>query len=325
MHVGDDIVIYTHNLSEAAAIVSEVGASPLRMNPAKQSVGAVTSEFLRVAVGAQASRGYANRCISSVVSGNWTHLVKVEPGEALQMFVSNAWTLRNRTGNTAITDLMVTSMERLTGIPVTEGREVLRGNVQVNDLPYRSNKRRVCTYTYDHAKTQVRSHSMFGTLTKSYATHDYLSGHCDPFEREVLEKYRLGVKQAMFEASYAKTFVERMPHNHRISRDTSFKRGPNKYGGEVDTAGAVFDRKAEPGVLSGYPILQLVRNALTDSMLKDILSMLGRVDAVDPYFTAWGTQSRGVNVDGWLPFSDASRAGGRTQCDTLYVGYPIYV
>jgi len=96
IHVGDDVFIAAPDSGVAAAVLDAVGASGVRMNPTKQSIGRGVSEFLRMAIGADGTYGYVARSIASIISGNWVSEKRLSLDEAMNSLVNSSWSMINR-------------------------------------------------------------------------------------------------------------------------------------------------------------------------------------------------------------------------------------
>jgi hypothetical protein len=322
VHVGDDVFIAAHDMQQAADIVGALMASPLRMNPAKQSVGGVTCEFLRMAVGKDGAYGYPARSVASIVSGNWVNEVKLEPLEAIRSMVGSSWTLMNRTGNRGLYSLLVPSVVRMTRLKRSVVEDVLSCRVALGTGPQlRSGSRRRTVYLKEKRVPGAQDETAGG----DYATRAYLTSHVSEVERLALTFVDHGVKNAMLNASYAKTLASRARGGSEDKVAISATRSES-YPHSVCTVEMALGMSAKKGVLSKYPIIHLVANGLREHELRALVGVVeGDRDAVDIHAEAFGSSARGVVVDGWLPYSDASWLGGRVACDVLAVTFPVMV
>lgn len=61
MHVGDDVVCVSASLESIARVAIELMRSPIKAKAEKQSMGNLSSEFLRMCTRGQTTRGYVAR------------------------------------------------------------------------------------------------------------------------------------------------------------------------------------------------------------------------------------------------------------------------
>lgn len=108
-HCGDDVVTFgtEYNVSQ---FVNRVTESAFRINPAKQSVGFVCGEFLRVAFTQKEARGYGARAVSSIVSGNWVTDNRLDKKSYTETLVRGAWTINSRFKTHGLGTLFVTAL-----------------------------------------------------------------------------------------------------------------------------------------------------------------------------------------------------------------------
>jgi hypothetical protein len=320
VHVGDDVFIAAHDMAQAADIATRLMESPLRMNPTKQSVGGVTCEFLRMAVGKTCAYGYPARSVASIVSGNWVSEVKLEPLEAVRSMIGSVWTLMNRAGNRELYKLLVPSVVRMTRMSKRLVADVLSCKVALGAGPQlRAGSRRRTVFLRE-VKVPGGSEERLGN---DYATKAYLTSHLSEVERVALSLVDHGVQQAMLNASYAKTLASRARDGSEGMMAISASRSES-YPHSVCTVEEALGTSAKKGVLSKYPIVHLVANGLRERDLRSLVQLAGGDrDAPDIHAEAFGSTARGVIVDGWLPYSDASWLGGRVVCDVLVVTFPV--
>jgi hypothetical protein len=323
IHVGDDVYISASGMDQAADVMERVSLSPLRMNPVKQSVGIYTAEFLRMAISRSMVWGYMARAVASTVSGNWLGEYKMGPLAALKTMIQNAWTLANRSGGELVVDCLVSAVVRVTQLPRKTVSEILHGRVSVNDGPVRGRNVNVrCIWLNE--KGLLTRHEAGRLVYKSYATKDYLSEHCADVERKGMALLGHGVMQAMVEASYGRTIAEQLPIE-TVPSELKLLNMHTRHAIGIETVTSALARRPVKGVLSAYPLLQLMRNGLGHRDVLELLAYMRVPAGRDPWLTAWGSEARGVVVDGCLPYSDACYLGGRMVADVLHVETPIRV
>jgi len=323
IHVGDDVYISAPTIEATERIMNRVKSSPLRMNPMKQSIGFLSAEFLRIAHTETHANGYIARAIASTISGNWVSLVRASAEEGLNSMLSNAWTIMNRSCDRSMSKMLVNSFCRITGCKKGLAQALLAGEVAVNDGPIygRSHFRRKVRMTIGGNKPSI-DYDELSRLPKN-ATTAYLTNYTSRVERLGLELVGSGVRFAMLDSSYRKTLTSNAPD----VRLTHLNFSPIKVEfivGSV-TAEVVLERQPVRGVLSTYPILQLIRHQLSNQMLAKCIQELDvEVDPYDIEKQAWGSEARGVICDGYIPYSDARHLGSRMTEDVLKIQYPIY-
>lgn len=329
MHVGDDVYISCRGYEEAGSIMDALPGTGLRMNPAKQSVGTVSGEFLRMAVGPNMAYGYAARTVASLISGNWANDYRLAPDEALRSMVGQLWAFKNRTKNLRAGLLAVSTLCRITGWSRGLCEKVALCKVSVNGSPtqeeHQTSSRWELTLeqrTVDATPGRVGKYPI--KMLRHTASSDYLSSCATPVELTAMGLAGVGVLQAMVESSYRKTLVE--PE----AEDTSTAGAGLKFtrvktqllAGSVDASEAL-SRRPDVGLLSKYPLLQLMKGRLNKKILANLLRLVGDSGYGDVYRKAWGTEARTVTVVGWIPYADATRLGGRVTEDILYTTFPM--
>jgi hypothetical protein len=84
--------------------------------------------------------------------------------------------------------------------------------------------------------------------------------------------------------------------------------------------------KPDKGLLSGYPILELIKGHLDDSMIRDLLAFTGHTAlTAPPRVAAFGQESIGGVIRGWASFSDACRLAHASQGGMVMVMTPYYI
>nr|UXL82821.1 RNA-dependent RNA polymerase [Conidiobolus chlamydosporus totivirus 3] len=319
VHVGDDVYMSVPDSAQLDGVVSAMLASPCRMNTAKQSIGVVASEFLRVATSGSGSYGYLARSIASTVSGNWVNELKLSPMEGLQTIVNHARTLINRSGDTDAWMLLVPCAWRMTGLGKTVLREILSGRAGFNGGPVwgKSTQRRDYTIM-----TSRRSDAMLPMGVSGNATSDYLSKAATDIERYALESVGVSVKSAMLRSSYTKSLAGAGVDMLRLV--VSGTRMKRVYG-NVHVS-ELLKTSLKEGVLAQFPLLHLLKSALTQRETRELVGLAGGdMSAPDIFAEAWGETTTGKVVDGWLSYADAGLLSGRTYCGVMYTSHPMYV
>lgn len=320
MHVGDDVYIGASSFSAAAQIVTQVGQSPFRLQPIKQSVGSYTCEFLRTAIGRDGAYGYLARSVAAIVNGNWVNEVKLGSMDALKSMVGNSWTLMARSQSHQVYRLLVPSVVRMTRLSRATVEEFLSCKTALNDGPCLRSATRASRWIV----RQVQSARESANLRKygSKATDAYMCEHVSPVEASALMMVDGSVKNVMLAASYKKTLAEQAPHGSQD--ELAVASGRSFILGQAVTVSEALGMTAKTGCLAKYPLIQLVKNNLTEADLRYLVELAaGDNYATDIKAEAFGSESHGVIVDGWLPYSDACALGNRVSADVLRVTYPV--
>lgn len=318
VHVGDDVYVMTSGLPDAALLMEQLLVSPILAKPEKQSMGDKSAEFLRMCITDRRVMGYVCRSISTTIMANWVSDLRLNAPDALQSMVTNAWTLGNRCCDPDIGTLLKSSVCRMTGLDGDVASALLSGRAALNDGPARARgtliRRYEVTFLGGKAKSEMRSY-------KAKATRAYCENHITPIEMEALRLSQASVFGAMCEASYVKSLM-----------DVSNGNEDSKFGHDVveRVAGVyssarleeVQETKPEPGLLERYPIIQLIKNQLSKSVLRLIMRDVseGRTDLMsdeDLYVTAWGRREKGCAIHGYLGYSDAASLSALTKAGMI--------
>jgi len=332
MHVGDDVYVACATHAEAARVLENVKGCKLRMNTMKQSVGAYTAEFLRVATSRDASYGYVARSIAACVEGNWANAARLDPVEHLRTMVSHAWTLENRSICTPVSLMLTSAICRYSGLKRGTVERLVRGTLALGNSPVR---RRDNCYESIEVKLnskvkEVRRAEVIEKVDelggKGYAVGDYLEKHVAPVEIAALTSLGTSVGNVMVEASYSKS-LSRVGDYAKVDSGLIVISRRVFVSGTVSAEEILRTRRSveDVGVLDGYPIIHLVKSGLTTQMVRDLLTMLGVSHGDNPWKTAFTEKSYGGAVNGVLSYSDASSLLSRTDAGILTCRHPMFV
>ncbi len=319
MHVGDDVFVASPDLKTVALIAEQLEHSPIVAKPEKQSMGTVSSEFLRMCTRGTITQGYLCRSIASCIMGQWVSDVRLSPEEGLQTMISAGWTIGNRSRDIEMADLLLASVCRITSLNATVASKLLQGKAALNDGPSRLEGMHSETYVvkfdskiFADSKKHVR---------KARAVKDYLSEHIQEEDRNILSHMQTSVKAVMGDASYEKSekdisagaiiepIVRVLDHVVR-----------GVYTG-TKLSELMFAR-VEKGVLEDNPILNLVKRQmdaeeLSFALLEYGVGLTGYETYEELYRKAWGTKGFGRAILGFLPYGEAS--GLARACKTDYI------
>ncbi|AAK11656.1 putative RNA dependent RNA polymerase [Gremmeniella abietina RNA virus L1] len=315
LHVGDDVYFGVRTYAEAGEVVTRIKNSPLRMNRMKQSVGHVSTEFLRNATSGRSTYGYFARAVASTVSGNWVNEMALSPSEALSSIIGAARTLVNRSGAVNLPLLLHPSLVRMTGLPREDHkklRELLLGTTALDNGPQYSLGGYYTSVSSLITTTASDRHGY--TPLPREATTAYLSCAADPLEVNVLTQAGVSVVSAMEEASFRKSLPA------RYTGYETLRLGPKSLIRSIGTASVVDLISASPprGVLERYPLLTLAKRRLPEYLVRWAVSIAGgNPSAPDIGMEAWGEFKHGCMIATPMSYSDAATFGKRTVSTVL--------
>jgi len=326
IHTGDDIVSVFNDYGDVSRLLSRLKDAGVRLNPLKQSVGFYTREFLRMAIVDTYAIGYVLRSVSAVVSGNWVTDGQVGAEGTLTSVVASARSLTNRCGSDLPARLLVKSLVHRTGYRRQLIRAAVLGRVSLNNGPVfdwiGTGGIQVVKVTYPSVSS-VKDEYM-DIDGSSHATLSYLTNHVSDVERFALEMAKTSAYSSMLEASYAKSLTEREGDVVLVKGKLENAQYVRIFG--MDLEAEIRGREPRVGVLSKYPVLQLIKNRLRRKDLIAILARLGhRADPGNVDFVAWGSVGRPILVRGALPYGEAARLSMRTDNGVVTVIKGVYM
>lgn len=322
LHVGDDVYINAPTYPDAGTVLQRTAALGCRMNPAKQSVGTEGAEFLRLGIRKTHAVGYLARSVASAVSGNWVNLAVMAPRELISSAVTTTRALINRSQCSLYPLLLARSLSRAARIPVRVSVNLLSGSHAVDGSPVFLSDGTIHTYSLTRDEVDILGPRL-DPRWPSLATQAYLTYHATPVEIKALELSGSSVHSAMLVSSYNKALASNATHDRKSLR---LKRClPRVAVGSVDAA-RLLTAPAEPGVLSGYMLLSLLKARLNNNHLRELISLAGHPPAPSMLATqAWGAPARSVVIHGYMSFSDAATLSSRTYSGVIYNNYPVYM
>jgi len=308
-HVGDDIIMATTDYVSAAKIMDLIRASPLRMNPKKQSVGTVGCEFLRMGIRNYKGYGYVTRAISGMVCGNWVSDVKLDPQEALRTMLTAMWTLRARSGMIRLASLLVYSIARVTQLPLQPLVEFADGIATIDGSPLFA--RTTCYQSYK-LSIEFDSPPDESIITEPRrATTDYLSNHASDVERHILSTCGFSVTSDMLKSSYGKEWAAKEEYGS-MKLSISLCSSGSRTTEFVSVDQTTFEGKHD-AAFRDEPLLMLLRNRLSDDQVCQALRLKGvEHNSGNCRTVAFGPEAGGVITFTNMSYSDASR------CCSLY-------
>jgi hypothetical protein len=314
MHVGDDVYVAAGSLEPAVRLALQLRDSPILAKEQKQSLGNKSAEFLRMCTSGDVTRGYVCRTIATCIMGNWVNDIRVSPMEGLQNMVEAAWTLGNRAQNPELGRLVYSSVCRLTGLPGKVVADLVTGKAGLNDGPQRYYNMLRTYYKVEFIGTV--NHTKKGRF-KAKAVKEFCENHITPLELRAIELSGASVAGAMLDASYMKSVIDVSNMKERQSMLVAWNVEKRGIYNSVWLRDILHNRKVD-GLLSQYPIMQLIKNQLDSWTLRVILSEItnGQTDRLSDemlYVAAWGARAQGCVINGYLPYSDAARLSGATD------------
>ncbi|UPO09358.1 RNA-dependent RNA polymerase [Aspergillus niger victorivirus 1] len=323
LHVGDDVYFGVHTYRRAGEVSRTLKTSQLRMNPIKQSVGHLSTEFLRNCSSGRATRAYLARGVAGVIAGNWASDIKLSPSEAITSMIAAGRTLANRSGADDLPLLLFSSLQRITRLPKEDHkklRELLTGTTALDNGPqfkaggyYRSCK----------LLTVVEQTDNFGyaPLPRA-ATSAFLTRAASTLESQVLCEAGVSVVDMMEEASFRKSLPARYQNYETV------RLGNAALSSVIGTASVadLINERAPRGVLQSYPLLTLARNRLPEALVRWAVKQAGGDPlATDLELEAWGEYKHGCIIATPMSYADAAMFGHRTNCSVLVSPVNIYV
>nr|UVX28882.1 MAG: RNA dependent RNA polymerase [Magnaporthe oryzae virus 2] len=323
LHVGDDVYLGVASYADATRVQERISSSQLRMNPIKQSVGHVSTEFLRVACQGRDCYGYFARAVASTVSGNWVSDILLGPLEALTSICAASRTLVNRSGAPGLPLLLLKSVIRMTRLPREDHdrlAQLLLGNAALGNGPQYATGATYRSIRATVIRSEPDDHG-YSRLPMA-ATTTYLSSMMTPLETTVLTEAGISPLNPMVEASWGKTLAE----PSRVVERLRLRPVRQSLAVGSDTVERLINQTPVMGVLTDYPILYLVKDRLTGSQLRRAIGLAGGdANAVDLQLEAWGERSHGCIIASPMDWATASTYGKRTHASVLTCHLRLFI
>nr|UUV42482.1 MAG: RNA dependent RNA polymerase [Hanko toti-like virus 3] len=322
LHVGDDVYLNSPTYPDAGTVLERTAALGCRMNPAKQSVGTVGAEFLRLGIRKTHAVGYLARAVASAVSGNWVNLATMAPREMVTSAITTTRALINRSQCPHYPALLARSLSRAARISRRVCESLLSGAKAIEGAPLFKSTGTINTYSLTRDEVDTLGPRLNPDWPK-HASNDYLSNHATPVELKALELSGTTVRSAMLVSSYGKALAG----NATDSRQSlNLKRCLPRVAVGSASATSLLTKPTEKGVLSGYALLTLIKSRLSNADLRELISMAGHPPAPSMLqVQAFGAPARSVVIQGVLSFSDAATLSSRTYAGVIYTTYPVYM
>nr|UVX28902.1 MAG: RNA dependent RNA polymerase [Ustilaginoidea virens RNA virus 13] len=318
LHTGDDVYIRANTLADCVQILDSTKALGCRMNPTKQSIGYKGAEFLRMAMRGDACRGYFPRALASFIGGNWANINPLDPAEGFRSAISGCRALINRGGVKEIAELMGPALRYRTGLGARQVCRMLSGDVAVEGSPVFGGSGILTTY---RVTTCVDERFKPDKRWARHATNDYLAHHVSSIEAEALELSGSAGTNLLIISSYIKGLNEERVQPRRA---LSWSKLPRIHLRGYACASDLVNISRKRGVLSQYPLINLVKNRLDKDMLNRLIALeLGYVPEGEPSKIAFGEDSNSKRIIGVLSHADASAFCSRTNSGSIYSLYTV--
>jgi len=327
LHVGDDVYVLAQDYTQAYALLRACKETGLALNPIKQSIGIFTAEFLRMAYTETKCFGYGLRSVGTCVEGNWVGEMRLNAEDGLKCIVGHAWTLVNRCGRADIVNALVPAVTRISGLKKTVVAELLSGRAALGDGPCRvlGPTAKIYDVSYDHGeRSKALAQAAMGL--GDAATIDYMTHHATPHEQYVFGKLGVDIVSLMKVSSYTKTLVGAgYGDDPSFCKPTSVKVRKLKFL-STQTAESLVAARRDPGVLHNQTLLQLVKNAISDELLSDVvMSLTGEhYTGEELKIVAWGRESRAVGMCSCFTYADAGKLCGVASADMVHSVYSCF-
>ncbi|UHK03337.1 MAG: RNA-dependent RNA polymerase [Hangzhou totivirus 3] len=325
LHTGDDVYMRCNTVADCASVLASVRGLGCRMNPTKQSVGFRGAEFLRMAIRGNTAYGYAARAVASFVSGNWTSEGIPNPQDALRSAITGARSMVNRGCRPVVCDLVAPALRFVRGCRVRTVVKLLRGEWALEGSPVFGGSGDITTVKVEGGC--VKTAPVPRGLAR-HATTDYLTDHCSEVEALAGELSGADVLGSMLASSYDKgrsetqgTGAEKEPAD-----PMQLRRGPSVAAAGYEDAAALLKADSPRGALSAYPVVQLVKERLSDRDLVSLLALVGiRASPREAKEIAFGRERSSVRILGTLSQADAAMLGGRTTKGNVVTLFSCHV
>ncbi|AIP92361.1 RNA-dependent RNA polymerase [Botryosphaeria dothidea victorivirus 1] len=320
LHTGDDVYIRSNSRSEVSNILTRAAEFGCRMNPTKQSIGVKNCEFLRCAYNPYYAVGYLCRTVGTLVNGNWSGDTPLTPHEALTSLLTSLRSLYNRSLGGGLGRYLASAIRfRTDGISRKNLIGLLDGRIAIEGGPCFNADAKIRTCAL---KNTIKPSPLVDKNWDAYATRDYLVCHTTDLEYYALQNCGVSPTPLMVTTSYEKGLNRESEEvkplkfcNMRVSTARGFA-----------TVSELLKVDTEGGVLAHYPLLMLIKDSLSPSLIRELCEADGYTppsENIRAY--AFGEDFRTHNIIGRLPYSDAAALQGKTSCDNIVADYKIYL
>jgi hypothetical protein len=213
-------------------------------------------------------------------------------------------------------------MARVTGIKRSLCEELLDGRASVDGSPVQVSQNYNASYTVTSVQDkETVDYKKYGG--HSYATEAYLSKCATPVEIKALELAGGDVKEMMVRSSYRKTLI-----SHDIVRAPTLvleATGRNRQGTEIIYVEDIAAIEEERGELEKYPLVNFVRDMLSDRDCVTLLGLAGiRASRAEAKVVAFGGEvDVPTLVNGSIPYAEARAARARAGGKVMMIRYPV--
>lgn len=320
LHTGDDVYICAMTLRNCASILSACKDFGCRMNPAKQSIGYTSAEFLRCSMTRSTARGYACRSISSLTCGSWTNPNPLEPLESLKNLVTTVRSLINRSGHSNFVNTIAASCKLPASLRMSPGllARVLVGEISVDNGPIFGGNGSYQTIVT--SKLPPDPDPLPDTLP-AHASTAYLSRHVSVVEAKAIQLARVDPLPLLKSQSYAKG---RTSGQGDSQLPIAWRLLPARTTLGAVTLDDALKHSYRPGVLERYPLMQFVAKRLKTEDIRKLVQMCGGDgDSDNVRAEAFGFDHQAHRFVGVIPYADAASISKRCDSQNIYNAYPI--
>ncbi|AIT56394.1 RNA directed RNA polymerase [Ustilaginoidea virens RNA virus L] len=313
LHTGDDVYIRANTLADCVHILDSTKELGCRMNPTKQSIGYKGAEFLRMGMRQDDCFGYFTRALSSFVSGNWANTDSLDPVEGLRSAIGGCRSMINRGQVSAVAELVGPAPRYRPGLGARTLCKMLKCEIAIVGSPVFGGSGFLTTY---RVTTRVEDRIRVDKRWARYATGDYLAHHTTSIEAAALEMSGSAGTNLLIISSYVRGLNE---ERVQPKPAPSWKKLPRINLRGYACASDLVNKQRKRGVLSHYPLINLIKNRLDEAMLRTLIAEeLGYVPEGEPYKIAFGEDSNSKRILGVLSYADASAYCSRTDSGSVY-------
>lgn len=314
-HVGDDVLLLMNEIEVYKRVYEATNSPKIRTSKEKQSSGCVCGEFLRITFNTQGALGYASRCISALVSGNWTVEHPLGSADYLDSIMNHLWTLSNRTNYIYAGQLLITTICRRCRMDYTMARSICMLKSSINNSPVK-----LCGGTMFNAYYTIDrfNNEEVKGYNKHHATDDFLTHHVDEKLLKLLDVERGELCNLMVDAT-------RSAHV-RYARNIVDVRCTKKY---IENAYVkYYGEDFIEGALNNIFPISLIKSRLNTDQILILLNAFGVKKGQSAWETAFGLPTTIVSAGQTrtLGYGEMRRLARRaTFSGVVRIDYPMYV
>lgn len=316
-HCGDDVILMTNDVTPLNRLLSACLAGVVRINPAKQCLGRLSGEFLRMSIGQKRACGYLARSVAATVSGSWDNDKPLSDRERLAGLMAHLWTLCQRSGSLVVNELLQSTISRHFPVlrPWAGPLSTLACSIDGSPV-LRAMGRRIITLNGVYSR--VRPPEVLDR--PAFASQAYLDRHVDHGLLELIDVGKGGVLRAM-----ASTMSSADPLSAEgRERLTAIRLGATTVHAAVSVSAV--KKGGDKGLLSGILPLPHIRHLIDSATLGRIFRYLGLEPNKAYYSAAWGDPSVAMVYGGGVPIAECRRVATCFKMPSYVApSFPTYV